>query len=184
MGVLKNTTSKSWEPPSSPSGRQKTRPIQEGHATCRRARSTKRGSQQHRRRALAAIDELRASFVVRRCLHIRRIGWRNSPQQLGAGQDLRAGTKRSRITRSFWKRAWKGGGPSCRYEVMRDSKNNTCITICNMENMDPMGIHTGESIVVTSIRPLLTSRFRCFGAQPSISSEPWESKAAAISSSP
>lgn len=33
------------------------------------------------------------------------------------------------------------------YEVMRD-KNDTCIIICSMENIDPMGIHTGESIVV------------------------------------
>jgi len=34
------------------------------------------------------------------------------------------------------------------YEVIRD-KNDTCITICNMENIDKMGIHTGESTVVT-----------------------------------
>ena len=33
------------------------------------------------------------------------------------------------------------------YEVMRDS-NDTAITICNMENLDPVGIHTGDSIVV------------------------------------
>ena len=34
------------------------------------------------------------------------------------------------------------------YEVMRDA-DDSCIIICNMENVDPMGIHTGESIVVT-----------------------------------
>lgn len=34
------------------------------------------------------------------------------------------------------------------YEMMRDNNGN-CISICNMENLDPMGIHTGESIVVT-----------------------------------
>ncbi|TWT28626.1 carbamoyl phosphate synthase large subunit [Planomicrobium sp. CPCC 101110] len=33
------------------------------------------------------------------------------------------------------------------YEVMRD-ENGTCITVCNMENMDPVGVHTGDSIVV------------------------------------
>lgn len=38
------------------------------------------------------------------------------------------------------------------YEVMRDSADN-CITICSMENIDPMGVHTGESIVVA---PALT----------------------------
>ncbi len=39
------------------------------------------------------------------------------------------------------------------YEVMRDSRDN-CITVCNMENLDPMGIHTGESIVVAPAQTL------------------------------
>jgi carbamoyl-phosphate synthase large subunit len=39
------------------------------------------------------------------------------------------------------------------YEVMRD-KNDTCIIVCNMENMDPMGIHTGESVVVAPSQTL------------------------------
>jgi len=39
------------------------------------------------------------------------------------------------------------------YEVMRD-KNDTCIIICSMENIDPMGIHTGESIVVAPTQNL------------------------------
>ena len=39
------------------------------------------------------------------------------------------------------------------YEVMRDSADN-CITVCNMENLDPMGIHTGESIVIAPAQTL------------------------------
>lgn len=39
------------------------------------------------------------------------------------------------------------------YEVMRD-KNDTCIIVCNMENIDPMGIHTGESIVLAPSQTL------------------------------
>ncbi|GAF19408.1 carbamoyl-phosphate synthase large chain [Bacillus sp. JCM 19046] len=39
------------------------------------------------------------------------------------------------------------------YEVMRD-ENDTCITICNMENIDPVGIHTGDSIVVAPSQTL------------------------------
>jgi carbamoyl-phosphate synthase large subunit len=39
------------------------------------------------------------------------------------------------------------------YEVMRDSVN-TCITVCNMENLDMMGIHTGESIVIAPAQTL------------------------------
>jgi len=39
------------------------------------------------------------------------------------------------------------------YEVMRDSANN-CLTVCNMENFDPMGVHTGDSIVVAPSQTL------------------------------
>jgi carbamoyl-phosphate synthase large subunit len=39
------------------------------------------------------------------------------------------------------------------YEVMRDGADN-CITVCNMENLDPMGVHTGESIVVAPSQTL------------------------------
>jgi carbamoyl-phosphate synthase large subunit len=39
------------------------------------------------------------------------------------------------------------------YEVMRDSQDN-CVIICNMENLDPMGIHTGESIVIAPAQTL------------------------------
>ncbi len=45
------------------------------------------------------------------------------------------------------------GWKEIEYEVMRDAKD-TCITICNMENLDPIGIHTGESIVVTPSQTL------------------------------
>ncbi len=45
------------------------------------------------------------------------------------------------------------GWKEIEYEVMRDAKD-TCITICNMENIDAMGIHTGESIVVTPTQTL------------------------------
>ena len=39
------------------------------------------------------------------------------------------------------------------YEVMRDAKNNA-IVVCNMENIDPVGIHTGDSIVVAPVQTL------------------------------
>lgn len=42
---------------------------------------------------------------------------------------------------------------SWRYEVVRD-KNDNCITVCNMENFDPMGVHTGESIVIAPSQTL------------------------------
>jgi carbamoyl-phosphate synthase large subunit len=45
------------------------------------------------------------------------------------------------------------GWKEVEYEVVRDSYNN-CITICSMENVDPMGIHTGDSIVVAPVQTL------------------------------
>ena len=45
------------------------------------------------------------------------------------------------------------GWKEIEYEVMRDS-NDTAITVCNMENMDPVGIHTGDSIVVAPSQTL------------------------------
>ena len=45
------------------------------------------------------------------------------------------------------------------YEVMRDGIN-TCITICNMENIDPVGIHTGDSIVVAPSQTLSDDEFQ------------------------
>ncbi len=45
------------------------------------------------------------------------------------------------------------GWKEIEYEVMRDSAD-TCITICNMENVDPMGVHTGDSIVVAPSQTL------------------------------
>ena len=45
------------------------------------------------------------------------------------------------------------------YEVMRDS-NDTAITICNMENIDPVGIHTGDSIVVAPSQTLTNKEYQ------------------------
>ncbi len=52
-----------------------------------------------------------------------------------------------------------GGWKEIEYEVMRDSNDN-CITICNMENFDPMGIHTGESIVVAPTQTLNDTEYQ------------------------
>ena len=45
------------------------------------------------------------------------------------------------------------------YEVMRDS-NHTCITVCNMENIDPVGVHTGDSIVVAPSQTLTDEEYQ------------------------
>ena len=50
------------------------------------------------------------------------------------------------------------GWKEIEYEVVRDRYNN-CITVCNMENFDPLGIHTGESIVVAPSQTLTNSEY-------------------------
>jgi len=51
------------------------------------------------------------------------------------------------------------GWKEIEYEVMRDSGDN-CITVCNMENMDPMGVHTGDSIVVAPSQTLTDKEYQ------------------------
>ena len=63
-----------------------------------------------------------------------------------------AGLTYSRINQVLVEECVIGWG-EYEYEVMRD-QNNNCITICNMENFDSMGIHTGESIVIAPAQTL------------------------------
>ena len=50
------------------------------------------------------------------------------------------------------------GWKEIEYEVVRDKYDN-CITVCNMENLDPLGIHTGESIVIAPSQTLSNSEY-------------------------
>ena len=102
--------------------------------------------------ALEVMEELGLPLVVRPAYTLGGSGGgiAKTREELLGICDL--GLKRSRISQVLLEES-VGGWIELEYEVMRDS-NNTCITICNMENMDPMGIHTGESIVVTPIQTL------------------------------
>jgi carbamoyl-phosphate synthase large subunit len=51
------------------------------------------------------------------------------------------------------------GWKEIEYEVMRDGANN-CITVCNMENFDPMGVHTGDSIVIAPSQTLTNKEYQ------------------------
>ena len=66
------------------------------------------------------------------------------------------------------------GWKEIEYEVLRDADDN-CITVCNMENVDPVGIHTGDSVVVA---PCQT----CCARRPSTSCANWACAAPATSS--
>ncbi|QKS71227.1 carbamoyl-phosphate synthase (glutamine-hydrolyzing) large subunit [Paenalkalicoccus suaedae] len=51
------------------------------------------------------------------------------------------------------------GWKEVEYEVMRDA-NDTCIIVCNMENLDPVGVHTGDSIVVAPSQTLTDTQYQ------------------------
>jgi len=51
------------------------------------------------------------------------------------------------------------GWKEIEYEVMRDSADN-CVTVCNMENIDPMGVHTGDSMVVAPSQTLTDKEYQ------------------------
>ncbi|MDR2404386.1 MAG: carbamoyl-phosphate synthase (glutamine-hydrolyzing) large subunit [Spirochaetaceae bacterium] len=88
----------------------------------------------------------------------------------GSGICRNKGDLRRRCDRAFSKTSevhsvpqllveeWLGGWKEIEYEVVRDAFDN-CITVCNMENLDPLGIHTGESIVVAPSQTLSDSEY-------------------------
>lgn len=65
---------------------------------------------------------------------------------------LESGLRLSRVGEVLVERCI-AGWKEIEYEVMRDSAGN-CITVCNMENIDPVGVHTGDSIVVAPSQTL------------------------------
>ncbi|HEX3032959.1 MAG TPA: carbamoyl-phosphate synthase large subunit [Bacillota bacterium] len=68
------------------------------------------------------------------------------------------GLKHSLINQVLLERS-VAGWKEIEYEVMRDGNDN-CITICNMENIDPVGIHTGDSIVVAPSQTLADKEYQ------------------------
>lgn len=75
---------------------------------------------------------------------------------------VRSGLDASPITQCLIEKSI-AGFKEIEYEVMRDS-SDTCITICNMENIDPVGIHTGDSIVVAPSQTLTDVEYQMLRA--------------------
>ncbi len=71
---------------------------------------------------------------------------------------LEKGLRLSRVGQVLVERCISGW-KEIEYEVMRDSAGN-CITVCNMENLDPVGVHTGDSIVVAPSQTLSDKEYQ------------------------
>ena len=102
--------------------------------------------------AVDVIEKLGLPLIIRSAFTLGGTGSGVAHTEEEVRQIAEIGLKRSRIHQILVEESilgWK----EFEYEVMRDA-SDTCITICNMENIDPMGIHTGESIVVTPSQTL------------------------------
>lgn len=102
--------------------------------------------------ALAAVEEIGYPVIVRPAFTLGGTGGGVAHNQQELEEIATRGLDMSYINQVLIDQSvmgWK----EFEYEVMRD-KNDTCIIVCNMENLDPMGIHTGESIVVAPSQTL------------------------------
>ncbi|XP_058791918.1 CAD protein [Phymastichus coffea] len=100
--------------------------------------------------ALEAAEKLSYPVMARAAFSLGGLGsgFANSKEELiHLAQQALAHSSQLIIDKSL--QGWK----EVEYEVVRDAYDN-CITVCNMENVDPLGIHTGESIVVAPSQTL------------------------------
>ncbi|XP_055088208.1 CAD protein [Periophthalmus magnuspinnatus] len=100
--------------------------------------------------AVAAAERLGYPVLVRSAFALGGLGsgFANTREELTSlATSAFAHTSQVLVDKSL--KGWK----EIEYEVVRDAYDN-CITVCNMENIDPLGIHTGESIVVAPSQTL------------------------------
>ncbi len=106
--------------------------------------------------ALKAADELGYPIIVRAAYALGGLGsgfCNNNDELKTLAEKAFNYSDQLLIEKSL--KGWK----EIEYEVVRDQYDN-CITVCNMENLDPLGIHTGESIVVAPSQTLTNSEFQ------------------------
>ncbi|XP_064626437.1 multifunctional protein CAD-like isoform X2 [Lineus longissimus] len=105
--------------------------------------------------ALEIAEKIGYPVLVRAAFALGGLGsgFADDPQSLRTlTQQSFAHTSQVLVDKSL--KGWK----EVEYEVVRDAYDN-CITVCNMENVDPLGIHTGESIVVAPSQTLTNTEY-------------------------
>lgn len=108
--------------------------------------------------ARAFRDEVGYPLIIRPAYTLGGTGGGIAHNDAQFEQFVRSGLDRSLIHQILLERYLKGW-KEVEYEVMRDA-NDTAITICNMENFDPMGVHTGDSIVVAPSQTLSDKEYQ------------------------
>uniref|UniRef100_A0ABM5FAK9 carbamoyl-phosphate synthase (ammonia) n=1 Tax=Pogona vitticeps TaxID=103695 RepID=A0ABM5FAK9_9SAUR len=100
--------------------------------------------------ALEAAEKIGYPVIIRSAYALGGLG---SGLCLDKDQLLDLGTKAFAMTKQILVEKSVVGWKEIEYEVVRDAADN-CITVCNMENVDAMGVHTGDSIVVAPSQTL------------------------------
>ncbi|KAG0199625.1 carbamoyl-phosphate synthase (glutamine-hydrolyzing) cpa2 [Mortierella sp. NVP41] len=100
--------------------------------------------------ALAAAEEIGYPVIIRSAFSLGGLG---SGFAANAAELTALGTKSLTLSPQILVEKSMKGWKEVEYEVVRDAANN-CITVCNMENFDPLGTHTGDSIVVAPSQTL------------------------------
>ncbi|MFL5778111.1 MAG: carbamoyl-phosphate synthase large subunit [Chloroflexota bacterium] len=100
----------------------------------------------------AALDAIGLPAIVRPAFTLGGTGGGIVGTEAAYRERIRAGLRASPIGQVMVERCLVGW-QEIEYEVMRDA-DDTCIAVCSMENVDPLGVHTGDSIVVAPVQTL------------------------------
>ena len=104
------------------------------------------------RSSAAALDLIGLPAIIRPAFTLGGTGGGIVETEAQYRDRVRAGLRASPIGQVMVERCLVGW-QEIEYEVMRDA-DDTCIAVCSMENVDPLGIHTGDSIVVAPVQTL------------------------------
>ena len=102
--------------------------------------------------AEAALAEIGLPAIIRPAFTLGGTGGGIVTTEAAYWERVRAGLRASPIKQVMIERCLVGW-QEIEYEVMRDA-DDTCIAVCSMENVDPLGVHTGDSIVVAPVQTL------------------------------
>lgn len=108
--------------------------------------------------AIAFANKIGYPVIVRPAYTLGGAGGGIAADEPSLRQVATGGIAASPIGQVLIERSVKGW-KEIEYEVMRDA-NDTCIIVCNMENIDPVGIHTGDSIVVAPSQTLTDRQYQ------------------------
>lgn len=108
--------------------------------------------------AIAFANKIGYPIVVRPAYTLGGSGGGIATTQKELQEICANGLRLSRVNQCLIERCI-AGWKEIEYEVMRDGAGN-CITVCNMENLDPVGVHTGDSIVVAPSQTLSDKEYQ------------------------